>query len=204
MRRVSDQEWFERLYRAAEGGGEPVPWDRGAPHYLLEEWAADRGLDGAGRRALVVGCGMGRDSEYLGGLGFATVAFDFSATAINAVKRRFPGSPVEYQVADLLDPPPDWDEAFDLVVESLTVQSLPRELRTAAIARVRGFVAPGGSLLVIAAVRDDGPDRPDGPWPLTREEVESFAGDGLELIELGDFRDADAHRWRAEFRRAPA
>ena len=204
VRRVSDREWFERLYVAAEGGGEPVPWDRGAPHYLLEEWAQDRGLAGEGRRALVVGCGMGRDSEYLGGLGFATVAFDFSPTAIDAVKRRFPRSPVEYRVADLLDPPPDWDAAFDLVVESLTVQSLPVALRAAAIAKVRRFVAPGGSLLVIAAVKDDRPDRPDGPWPLTREEVASFAGDGLELTELGDFRDADAHRWRAELRRALA
>jgi SAM-dependent methyltransferase len=198
-----DRAWFERLYVAAEGGGEPVPWDRGAPHYLLEEWAKERGLAGEGRRALVVGCGMGRDSEYLGGLGFATVAFDFSPTAIDAVRRRFPHSPVEYRVADLLDPPPDWDGAFHLVVESLTVQSLPRSLRAAAIARVRGFVAPGGTLLVIAAVDNDHPDRPDGPWPLTRAEMESFAGGGLELLELGDFRDADAHRWRAEFQRAP-
>ena len=106
-------------------------------------------------------------------------------------------------MADLLDPPPRWEGAFDLVLESLTVQSLPRELRAAAIARVRGFVAPGGTLLVIAAVRDDQPDRPDGPWPLTRAEVESFAADGLELVQLGDFRDADAHRWRAELRRQP-
>jgi SAM-dependent methyltransferase len=117
------------------------------------------------------------------------------------VRRRFPRSPVEYRVADLLDPPPDWDGAFDLVLESLTVQSLPRELRGAAIARVRRFVAPGGTLLVIAAVNDNQPDRPDGPWPLTRAEMESFAGGGVELIELGDFRDADAHRWRAELRR---
>jgi hypothetical protein len=56
-----------------------------------------------------------------------------------------------------------------LVVESLTVQSLPRQLRAAAIARVREVVAPGGTLLVIAA------------------------GD-LKLIRLEDFRDPDAHR----------
>jgi SAM-dependent methyltransferase len=198
-----DRAWFERLYGAAEGGGEPVPWDRGAPHYLLEGWLAERELDRPGRRALVVGCGMGRDSEYLGGLGFATVAFDFSPAAIDAVRRRFPGSPVEYRVADLLDPPPDWDGAFDLVVESLTVQSLPRELRAAAIARVRRFVAAGGTLLVIAAVKDAAADRPDGPWPLTRAEMESFAADGLELLRLEDFHDADAHRWRAELRRPP-
>ena len=207
----ADRTWFERLYAAADAGEADVPWDKGAPHHLLETWARDRGISGGGRRALVVGCGMGRDSEYLAGLGFATVAFDFSPTAIAAVRRRFPNSPVQYRVADLLDPPAEWAEAFDLVVESLTVQSLPRQLRPAAIARVRELVAPGGTLLAIAAVKDDaedppdgdGEDPPDGPWPLTRAEVESFAAGGLELVRLEDVRDPDAHRWRAELHRGP-
>ena len=198
----ADRVWFERLYVAAEAGEAEVPWDKGAPHHLLERWVRERGLSGDGRRAMVVGCGMGRDSEYLAELGFATVAFDFSATAIAAVRRRFPDSPVDYRVADLLDPPAAWAAgAFDLVVESLTVQSLPRQLRPAAIARVRELVAPGGTLLVIAAVKGADEDPPDGPWPLTRAEVESFAGGDLALVGLEDFRDPDAHRWRAEFRR---
>jgi SAM-dependent methyltransferase len=197
----ADRAWFERLYAAADSGDAELPWDKGAPHQLLERWVRDRGISGDGRRAMVVGCGMGRDSEYLAGLGFATVAFDFSATAVAAVRRRFPDSPVDYRVADLLDPPTAWTGAFDLVVESLTVQSLPRQLRPAAIARVRELVAPGGTLLVIAAVKgaDEGP--PDGPWPLTRAEVESFAAGEVELVRLEDFRDPDAHRWRAELRR---
>ena len=153
---------------------------------------------------MVVGCGMGRDSEYLAGLGFATVAFDFSAAAIAAVRCRFPDSPVDYRVADLLDPPAAWAGAFDLVVESLTVQSLPRQLRPAAIARVRELVAPGGTLLVIAAVKGAGENPPDGPWPLTRAEVESFAGGDLVLVRLEDLRDPDAHRWRAELVRTGA
>jgi ketosteroid isomerase-like protein len=45
-----------------------------------------------------------------------------SPTAIAAARRRFPGSVVRYQTADLLDPPPPWQQAFDLVVESLTLQ----------------------------------------------------------------------------------
>jgi SAM-dependent methyltransferase len=216
----ADRVWFERLYAAADAGEADVPWDKGAPHHLLEGWARDQGISGGGRRALVVGCGMGRDSEYLAGLGFATVAFDFSPTAIAAVRRRFPDSPVQYRVADLLDPPAEWAAAFDLVVESLTVQSLPRQLRPAAIARVRELVAPGGTLLVIAAVKDEGEDPPDGagqdqpdgagedppdgPWPFTRAEVGSFAAGDLELVRLENFRDPDAHRWRAEFRRPPA
>jgi SAM-dependent methyltransferase len=200
----ADRAWFERLYAAADSGEADVPWDKGAPHHLLERWVRERAVSGDGRRALVVGCGMGRDSEYLAGLGFATVAFDFSATAIAAVRRRFPTSPVDYRVADLLDPPAEWAGAFDLVVESLTVQSLPRQLRAAAIARVRELVAPGGTLLVIAAVKGTAGDPPDGPWPLTRAEVESFAAGDLELVRLEDFRDPDAHRWRAELQRTGA
>ena len=65
----------------------------GAPHQLLARWVREGGIAGRGRRALVVGRGMGRDSEYLAGLGFATVAFDFSATAIRAVRRRVAGRP---------------------------------------------------------------------------------------------------------------
>lgn len=197
----ADREWFERLYVAADHDEAVVPWDRGEPHHLLEWWVREGEVSGRGRRALVVGCGMGRDSEYLAGLGFVTVAFDFSATAIRAVRRRFPGSPVDYRVADLLDPPGDWSEGFDLVLESLTVQSLPRELRGAAVAQVRRMVAPGGTLVVIAAVKGEEDDPAEGPWPLTRTEMESFAADGLKLVRLEDFRDPDAHRWRAELRR---
>lgn len=66
---------------------------------------------------------------------------------------------------------------------------------------VRELVAPGGTLLVIAAVKGTAEGPPDGPWPLTRAEVECFAAGDLELVRLEDFRDPDAHRWRAELRR---
>jgi hypothetical protein len=57
--------------------------------------------------------------------------------------RRFPESPVQYRTAYLLDLPAAWDEAFDLVIESLTVQSLPDALRREAIANVGKLVALG-------------------------------------------------------------
>jgi hypothetical protein len=82
-----------------------MPWSRVQPHPLLVEWARDRGLTGAGRRAVVVGCGLGADAEYLARLGFNTVGFDISETAIELTEHRFPGSPVRYVAADLLDPP---------------------------------------------------------------------------------------------------
>jgi SAM-dependent methyltransferase len=142
--------WFERLYRAAESGAAEVPWARGAANRFLVAWAERGRLAGDGRPALVVGCGLGDDAEFLAGLGFDTVAFDVSASAVRRCRERFPDSPVRYRVADLLAPPPDWSAAFDLVLESMTVQALPRSMRAAATAAVAALVAPGGTLLVLA------------------------------------------------------
>ena len=201
MADVDPTAFFEPLYVAAAAGREAVPWDRGGPHPLIDEWARD--VAGEGRTALVVGAGLGPDAELLAERGFAVTAFDVSPTAIATARERFPGSPVDYRVADLLDPPPDWSQAFDLVVESLTVQSMPVEFHAPAIANVAGLVAPGGTLLVVAAQRDAADGPVDGPpWPLTRAEVEAFAGGGLETVRLDDVREPDTPpRWRAQFRR---
>jgi SAM-dependent methyltransferase len=194
--------WFERLYTAIEGGTAVAPWDRGTPHPLLAEWAEARALDGTGRRAVVIGAGLGEDAEFLSARGFDTVAFDLAATAVKLAAQRFPGSRVDYRVADLLDPPAEWQRAFDLVFESLTVQSMPPELHEDAIARVRELVAPGGTLLVVAAGRDEGAPAPAPPWPLTPREIDAFAAGGVEVTAIEELRDADVFRWRAEYRRS--
>jgi SAM-dependent methyltransferase len=199
------REFFDGLYVAAGGGGEPLPWDRGgAPQQLLADWAADRGLRGAGgtgKRAVVVGCGLGGDAEFLARLGFAVVGFDFSAPAIEAARALNPTSTVDYEVADLLALPEGWLAGFDLVVESLTVQSLPRSIRPRVIAAVRSLAAPGGTVLVISSQQGVRTETEIGPWPLSRADVDSFAGGGFELVRLEQPPGPDGlPRWRAEFR----
>jgi SAM-dependent methyltransferase len=196
--------FFDGLYDAAAAGGDRVPWDRdGAPQPLLAGWATDRRIAGDGRRAVVVGCGLGGDAEFLARLGFATVGFDFSPPAIEAARRLHPGSPVEYAVADLLAPPPAWLGAYDLVVESLTVQSLPRSMRPRVVAAVRALVAPGGTVLVISSQQDVRDETPRGPWPLSRADLDFFAGDGFALARLEEPPGPDGlPRWRAEFHRS--
>lgn len=200
-------DWFERLYAEADAGTAAVPWDHATPHQLLVRWAEAGEVSGGGRRALVVGGGYGRDAEYLARRGFRTTAFDISPTAIKAAEARHSGSPVRYTVADLLAPPEEWRGGFDLVLESMTVQSMPRTVREAATGNVASLVAPGGELLVIAVSLGEADPDAGPPWPLTRAEVEGFAVAGLRAVHIEEIQDAEQpsiRRWLAEFHRLSA
>lgn len=203
--------WFDLLYAAAGRGEAVVPWDRGTPNPLLTSWVQDRDIaarPGMPLRTIVVGAGYGRDSEYLASLGLPTTAFDISPTAVEDTRRRFPESGVAYETGDLLSLPDAWLGAFDLVVESMNVQALPQPTRARAIEGVSSLVAPGGTLLVIAFGHDGPPRARDAvegpPWPLSRDEVESFAADGMAVVGIERFvddDDPDVIRWRAELHR---
>ncbi len=109
---------------------------------------------------------------------------------------------MSYRTADLLQPPAEWGQRFDLVVECITVQSLPDPPRREAIARIGRFLAPGGTLLVVAAARDEGEPADGPPWPLTRADLDAFAADGIRAVRVEDLRlSGGDRRWRAEFRR---
>ena len=203
-------DWFETLYAEAQAGTAVVPWDDRQPNRHLIEWSADavaRGIVAPGRRALVVGCGVCDDPEFLAGLGCAVTAFDVSPTAVAEARRRFARSPVTYEVADLLAPPSAWTGAFDLVAEIYTVQALYGKARAAAIASLPGLVASGGTLLVIARATDEqDPVRDPAvmPWPLSRRELEAIAGSVLTPRSVEKFLDDEEPprlRWRAEFTR---
>jgi SAM-dependent methyltransferase len=194
--------WFERLYAAGRAGSVTMPWDRASPNILLQEWASQRRLQGAGQRAVVVGAGLGADAAYLADLGYDTTAFDISPTAVAIASERVPRPDVHFEVADLLALPAVWLSGFDLVVEIYTVQALPRSLRAAATAAVGRLVAAGGTLLAIQAALGPEEDPNQGPpWPLTREEVEAFAAGGLNVVrieQVGQDGSRFAGYWRAE------
>ena len=196
--------WFEQLYAEAAAGQAIVPWDRGGPNPLLVEWTKGRSSTAGRHKALVVGTGMGWDAAFLASLGWGTIAFDISPTAITSARRRFPQVPVDFRVADLLNPPPEWTRQFDLVLESYTTQALPIRLRSTVGRHVARFVAEGGTLLVLGHGREEGEEVSGPPWPLTRSEVESFAAEGLTAVRIEELRSPpDILRWRAEFIRNP-
>ena len=190
---------FEAIYTGAEAGAAKPPWDYGAPRPQLVEWAEAQDLAGGGREALVVGCGYGADAEFLALLGFRTTGFDFAPTAIAGARRKHPDTEVTYLVADVLDLPGEWQGRFDLVVESLTVQSMPPEQHTVAARNIAGLIAPQGTLLVLATAREEDSEVTGPPWPLTRSEVQVFANGDLVLRRLE--RIENGAWWRAELTR---
>jgi SAM-dependent methyltransferase len=194
--------WFEALY--TEGDASKIPWADQKVNPNFEEWLGQRKIQGRGKKALEVGCGLGDNAERLAELGFEVTAFDISPTAADWCQRRFPQSRVRYAVEDLFHAPETWKEAFDFVLESYTLQVLPPDLRGPAIQRISSFVAPGGTLLVIARGRN--PEDPKGemPWPLVREELKEFEAHGLRGVKFEEYMDKDdppVRRFRVEYRR---
>jgi SAM-dependent methyltransferase len=196
--------WFEALYAEADGAAERIPWADLVPNPYLVSWLNENDARGEGRRALVVGCGLGDDAESLAARGFDVTAFDISARAIDWCKRRYTNSKVNYAAVDLFELPAEWREAFDLVVEVNTLQVLPSEMRPAAICAMVNCVTPGGSLLVIARGREPNDDPGSMPWPLIKDDLEHFVQSGLRLISFEDFFDEEdppVRRFRVQYRK---
>ncbi len=202
--------WFERLYVEADGDADVVPWADLAPNPNLVSWCERESLRGDGptvgdapRQALVIGCGLGDDAEYLAGLGFAVVAFDVAPTAIDWCRHRFDRSRVDYRAADLFDPPPGWRQAFDFVAEGYTLQVLPPRLHAEAMRRMVDTIRPGGTLLVITRGRDADGDPGLMPWPLSRDDLQQFVDLGLEEMSFEDYvddEDPPVRRFRVAYR----
>lgn len=197
---------FDATYQTAGRDSTKVPWAENRPKPLFAAWLAEAEIRGDGRRAIVVGSGLGDDAEALAALGFSVTAFDLAPTAIAWARERFPASRVDYQVADLFALPDAWRGAFDLVVEIYTLQSMPATIRPEAMDRVAALVAPGGELLVICRGRDPETAPAAGPpYPLTRAELRRLEAVGLaerEALDILDDETPPVRRFRLRYRRA--
>ena len=194
--------WFDALYLEAQGHADRIPWADLQPNPYLANWLGGTAL--SPQRALVVGCGLGDDAELLASLGWSVVAFDVSAEAVRWARQRFPQSKVEYVVADLFEPPRQWERAFNLVLEIYTLQALPVPLRARAVPMIAQSVAPNGVIFLFARGREELDPPGEMPWPLTEREVRTFVDTGLVCRSLEDFMDDQTppvRRFRAVFQR---
>jgi SAM-dependent methyltransferase len=196
--------WFDALYREAEGNIEKIPWADLEPNPNFVAWLEKHKLVGAGKKAVVIGCGLGDDAEEMAQHNFEVTAFDISPKAIEWARRIHPETQVNYLVADLFDLPNELKGNFDFVLEVYTVQALPIDLRNKAIKAIAELVAPNGELLYVGRGADEGETTENPPFPIRKSELEKFVEAGLTEIEFEDFHDQKeppTRRFRAFYQR---
>jgi 2-polyprenyl-3-methyl-5-hydroxy-6-metoxy-1,4-benzoquinol methylase len=183
--------WFEVLYAEAQGDAAQIPWAKLTPHPHLQDWLTNHQPFPEGKKAIVIGCGLGDDAEALAALGFEVTAFDISPSAIAWCKQRFPNSTVNYVVADLLAIPSQWHQAFDFVFECRNIQALPLNVRSSVIFSVASLIAPDGKLLLITRMRDTEAEPSGPPWPLSDSELKQLENFGLQPVEKLMFLESE-------------
>lgn len=196
--------WFEALYQEANGDNEVIPWADLEPNVYFRRWSEATKLSGDGRKALVVGCGLGDDAKYLHDLGFKVTAFDISPTAIEWAKKLYGDDDIRFEVADLFEPPRGWLSAFDFVLEIYTIQPLPLSMRPQVIDAVAAFVAEKGKLVVVTRGREDDVEPDELPWPLSRKDLSRFGENGLKQTDFQVFppeNEGEPDRWVIEYER---
>jgi len=193
--------WFEEIYTSADGDWEMVPWEDNIPNPLFSDWldCETANLLDSGK-ALVIGCGLGDDAAFLAKRGWEVTSFDISKTAVNWAQKIHFDLPINWVVADLLEPPKDWLGFFDLVVEIHILQAMPQSLRDQGAEILSTLVGNSGHLVCIGRICEPEDENIGPPWPLTRAAIDSIGANmtQIEFIETKQPTDEEeTRRYRA-------
>lgn len=173
--------WFNDLYKEHEDNHHNIPWARQVVNPLLESYLNDEIQTHKGK-ALVIGCGLGDDAYALELAGYDVLAIDVSEVALEQASLRFKESSITFEKQDIFDMPEKYNGHFDFVFEALTIQSLPIKFRRKMIQAISQTLGSDAKILVVADKREKEFNGP--PWPLTREEIDMFKGEGLKELSF--------------------
>ena len=164
------------------------------PNRFFADAVHEHGLDrpAAGKRAVDLGCGEGRNAVWLASLGWDVTAVDMSAVGVDrgrALAEQQEAS-VHFVVADL----EHWDlgdRGWDLM--ALVYVHWPTAMRGPLMTRFVDALAPGGSFVVVAHDRtniEHGHGGPQNPDVLTTpSELSAFlTAQGLTVVEAREVR----------------
>ena len=179
---MEEKNFFETVYQNADHDDlSKIPWATLAPNvYLEKHLSMEKPV--SGKKALVIGCGLGDDAMILEKHGYEVDAIDISPSAIALTKKRHPKSKVNFHVADIYEMPESSIGKYDFVYEGLTIQSLPPADREKLVKIIVSFVAYGGELLVYAHTQNDDESYGGPPWPFYADEFKFFENEGLKKI----------------------
>lgn len=179
---MEKKNFFESVYENADHDDlSSIPWATLAPNVYLEKHLSLQGPV-SGKKALVIGCGLGDDALILEKYGYEVEALDISPSAIAIAKKRHPESRVDFHVGDIYDMPESSVGQYDFVYEGLTIQSLPPADREKLVGIIVSLVAKEGELFVYAHTQDDTDNYGGPPWPLYADEFTLFEKEGLEQV----------------------
>ena len=100
----------------------------------------------AGRRALDFGCGTGRSTRFLAGLGFEAVGADIAPEMIRHARASDPAG--DYRLVQGADLSQFADSAFDLVLAAFTFDNTPtRERKVALFTELRRVLSHSGRII---------------------------------------------------------
>jgi SAM-dependent methyltransferase len=177
--RVNDYDGFAEAYAAEnEDGLANAYYDRPAMPALAGEVT--------GRQILDAGCGSGPLAAALRDRGATVTGVDSSAAMLALARRRL-GDGASLHLADLRDPLPFGDGAFDDVVASLVLHYLEDWGPT--LAELRRVLRPGGRL--IASV-----DHPIAAYGLQAPRPDYFATTSYPFDWMLDGRPVPMRLWR--------
>lgn len=126
-----------------------TPWDRGAVNPALAPLLA-QGVLPLGARVLVPGCGAGYEVVQLAAQGFRPVAVDYAPAAVGLTRARLAQAGLDAEVieADLLDWAPS--APVDAIWDQTCLCALHPDLWVAYAQRLASWLAPGGTLMLLA------------------------------------------------------
>lgn len=133
------------------------PWDSG----IVPPEVADYIRDHPPGRALDLGCGSGTSSLALARAGWQVTGVDFARRAVRQARRKAKaaGLAVDFRSGDVTRLPP-FPAPFDLVLDIGCFHSLSPSGKQAYARQMEDLLAPGGSWLLYAFVKEEGAPGP--------------------------------------------
>lgn len=191
MNTVNSPSFWDEIYQTGQTG-----WDLGHPTPVFERLLNEGRLQPG--KMLVICAGRGHDARLFARHGFEVTAIDFSKAAVNAQHRLAdPDAPVAIRQMDLFDPPPDWVNRYDYVLEYTCYCAIDPQRREEYADRVAQLLKHGGVLIALAfpvGSHEGGPPYAVAPQGYIRR----FRSRGFQLIHQETPPDSVPQRRGAE------